>query len=197
MNNKFIPLLPKIEENKASTLTMILPGSLAAARNIVQLIRNPRIQIQPCGIDLTLKRILIWKGAGTVDFDNKHRENATTEELSFQNNLADVSEPELVELKSIHLPLGSFLVEFNETVDMPLDTMGQIFVRSSLFRSGALLHAGVMDSGYRGTIGSLLQVVNPQGLRLFEHARLAQMVFHTLSEPTEGYSGVYQGRQAM
>lgn len=34
--------------------------------------------------------------------------------------------------------------------------MGQLFVRSSLFRSGALVSAGVMDAGYQGAIGLLL-----------------------------------------
>ena len=88
---------------------------------------------------------------------------------------------------------GAYLVEFNETVDMPLSLMGQIFVRSSLFRSGALLSAGVMDSGYKVAVGAMLQVVNPHGLLLFQDARLAQMVFHQMSEPVEAYSGVYQG----
>lgn len=77
---------------------------------------------------------------------------------------------------------------------MPLDLMGQILVRSSLFRSGALVHAGVMDSGYQGVVGAILQVVNPHGLQLMRDAKLAQIVFHQMSEPVEGYSGVYQGR---
>ena len=39
----------------------------------------------------------------------------------------------------------------------------------------------------------MLQVVNPHGLRLFRDARLAQIVFHQMSEAVEGYEGVYQG----
>ena len=50
-------------------------------------------------------------------------------------------------IESVMLKTGAYLVEFNETVDTPMSLMGQIFVRSSLFRSGALLNAGVMDSG--------------------------------------------------
>lgn len=48
------------------------------------------------------------------------------------------------------LESGAYLVEFNETVDVPLDLMGQIFVRSSLFRSGALLSAGGWIVGTKG-----------------------------------------------
>lgn len=72
--------------------------------------------------------------------------------------------------------------------------MGQLFVRSSLFRSGAHIHAGVMDSGYEGVIGGKLTVGTAAGIRLYKDARLAQMVFYELTEPTEGYSGQYQGR---
>jgi len=99
--------------------------------------------------------------------------------------------------ESVMLEAGSYLVEFNEIVNVPLDLMGQIFVRSSLFRSGALLSAGVMDCGYQGAVGAMLQVVNPHGLLLFRNARLAQIVFHEMREPVEGYSGKYQGSRSI
>lgn len=54
-----------------------------------------------------------------------------------------------------------------------------------------------MDSGYHGAVGALLQVVNPAGMRLYQNARLAQVVFHQMSEPVEGYKGTYQGTAGM
>ena len=39
----------------------------------------------------------------------------------------------------------------------------------------------------------MLQVVNPHGLLLFRDARLAQMVFHQMTEPVDGYNWTYQG----
>ena len=172
---------------------MILLGRALVLRKIVQNIRSSDIQTQPCGVDLTLKRVLIWKSAGVVDFDNSSRKNAETEAVPFRGSTAvDGSASGFVDLAA-----GSYLVQFNETVEVPLDVMGQIFVRSSLFRSGALLNAGVMDSGYRGAVGALLQVINPNGLRLWEDARIAQLVFHQMTEPTEGYKGIYQGRQSI
>ncbi|KAL1621400.1 hypothetical protein SLS56_009179 [Neofusicoccum ribis] len=166
---------------------MILPGRSLISRKIVSGVASTPLQAQPCGVDLTLKRVLTWTSAGTVDFDNRLRQPASAEAL-----------PTPADTKAgIHLPHGSYLVEFNETVAVPLDAMGQIFVRSSLFRSGALLSAGVMDSGYKGAVGALLQVVNPFGLRLHDNARLAQLVFHQMSEPVEGYSGVYQGSKVV
>lgn len=165
---------------------MIFAGRSLIRRGTIGGVISAPLQSQPCGVDLTLKRVLTWASAGAVDFDNRLRESASTE---------DVHMP--ASLNGIHLSTGSYLVEFNETVSVPLDMMGQIFVRSSLFRSGALLNAGVMDSGYNGAVGALLQVVNPFGLRLYENARLAQLVFHHMNEPVKGYNGVYQGSKAM
>ena len=189
---------------------MILPGH-SVIPSIISNVRSAKIQAQPCGVDLTLKCIKTWTSPGSVDFDNSLRLNASTVEVpfishheqsqnlpaSFQSRLS--KDPKMlekhmhVEKESVMLNPGAYLVEFNETVDMPLSLMGEIFVRSSLFRSGALLSAGVMDSRYRGAVGAMLQVVNPLGLLLFRDARLAQMVFHQMSEPVEGYSKLYQG----
>lgn len=219
---------------------MIIPGRVAVARKIISNLHCPPHQIQPCGIDLALKRVLAWSSSGTIDFYNTYRKAASTVEVPFRRafpasttneksedyidrtsvTLVRLSEeePKFTPLSSsfqagstdqtstsyadsdqdfIHLEAGAYLVEFNELVDMPLDVMGQIMVRSSLFRSGALVTAGVMDSGYKGAVGAMLQVVNPHGLKLLRNAKLAQMVFHQMSEPTEGYSGTYQGSKSV
>ena len=185
---------------------MILPGRSIIPR-IIGNVRSAKIQAQSCGVDLTLKRIKTWTSPGSVDFDNSLRLNASTIEVPFtrqyeqlqnlSNNHPMFKKHIYGSQESVMLKPGAYLVEFNETVDTPLSLMGQIFVRSSLFRSGALLSAGLMDSGYKGAVGALLQVVNPHGLLLFRDARLAQMVFHQMSEPVEGYSGVYQGSESM
>lgn len=91
------------------------------------------------------------------------------------------------------LETDSYLIEINVTVHMSLTLMGQVFVRSSSFRSGAFLSAIFMNSGYRGAVGAMLEVLNPHGLSLFRDARSAQMVFHQMSEPVQGYCGVHQG----
>jgi len=181
---------------------MIIPGHSLLARNIVTGLKSATQQVQPCGIDLTLRRVLQWKTAGVIDFDNSHRKTADTVEVAFTETSAGMSSSPQVShcngtTKYVHLNPGAYLVEFNEKVDTPLDPMGQIFVRSSLFRSGALVSAGVMDAGYHGAIGGLLQVINPHGLTLYQNAKLAQFVFHTLAEKVTGYSGVHQNKSAM
>ncbi|KAH7125204.1 deoxyuridine 5'-triphosphate nucleotidohydrolase [Dendryphion nanum] len=179
---------------------MIIPGHIAVSRKAITHLLSTAHQTQPCGVDLTLKRIMTWSTAGTIDFANTQRATAQTVELKFtsvpkpQNTPPSQLSDDNSMRRYIDISPGSYLVEFNEQVDMPLDLMGQILVRSSLFRSGALVHAGVMDSGYRGAVGAMLQVVNPHGLRLLRDAKMAQMVFHQMSEKVEGYKGVYQGK---
>lgn len=124
--------------------------------------------MQPCGIDLSLKRVLGWKSAGVVDFENIYRKTSVTAEIPFQKLHQHGPSQSQSDLKeSLHLDPGAYLIEFNETVDTPLDVMGQLFVRSSLFRSGALVNAGVMDAGYKGAIGELI-VLLYQTIRLRE-----------------------------
>jgi dUTP pyrophosphatase len=171
---------------------MIIPGRALLTRAIIRNVPNPALQVQPCGVDLTLKRVLTWTSPGTIDLENQRRQTASTNEIPFPASSTTSPEERFLDLAQ-----GSYLVEFNETVSVPLDLMGQIFVRSSLFRSGVLLTAGVMDSGYVGAVGALMQVLNPAGLRVYPSARLAQFVFHQMSEEVEGYAGVYQGRTSL
>ncbi|KAK0543320.1 hypothetical protein OC845_006179 [Tilletia horrida] len=174
---------------------MILPGRIALARGLVTGLRCQKTQVQPCGIDLSLKHVLMLNSPGAIDFDNTHRRAAKSTRMQFHQH--DDADESAHTASSIELAQGVYLVEFNELVNMPRDIMGELFVRSSLFRSGAQIHAGVMDSGYHGVIGAMLKVENPAGIRLYRNARLAQMVFRTLLEATEGYSGQYQGQSSM
>jgi dUTP pyrophosphatase len=128
--------------------------------------------------------------AGSIDFDNSRRSISSSIIIPFLPS----SSPEKKNAGSVQLEQGSYFVEFNETVEVPLDMMGLIYPRSSLFRSGATLVTGVVDSGFCGPLGGLLMVGNTFGLRLFEGARLGQIVMQEMSEKVEGYRGVYQGK---
>lgn len=126
---------------------MILPGKTAISRGIILNLTNPTLQIQPCGIDLSLRKIFSWTSAGTVDFSNHFRAGSRKEQLEFTGTRSSSSSSSQ-KTKSIHLSAGNYMVEFHEEVNMPLDIMGQIFVRSSLWRMGALLSAGVVSCSF-------------------------------------------------
>ncbi|PYH92055.1 putative dUTPase [Aspergillus ellipticus CBS 707.79] len=156
---------------------MILSGLEVITRQLVRNLRHTTQQ-QPCGVDLTLREISKWTSPATIDFDNTKRQAAKTSLLAFDN--------------TITLQPGADLIDFNETVHVPLNCMGSLFPRSSLWRSGVGITAGVADAGYEGALGALLEVKNPHGLVLHRNAKLAQIVFEELGETVEGYSGIYQ-----
>lgn len=159
----------------------MLSGASIVKQGIVRNLKSIPQQLQPCGVDLSLNRIFAWTSHATIDFDNSHRQAADTSEKRFDNKTG-----------SIELPQGAYLVEFNETVRIPLDCMGEVFVRSSLWRSGIALTAGVVDAGYEGALGALLDIKNPAGVVLYKNARLGQIALHRLEEEVAGYSGIYQ-----
>ncbi|KAF9892498.1 hypothetical protein FE257_001607 [Aspergillus nanangensis] len=160
---------------------MILGGLEVITRQLVRNLRHIAQQQQPCGVDLTLRQVSEWTSAATIDFDNSKRQAAKVLSLPFDNTT-----------HTIALQPGAYLVDFNETVQIPRDCMASVFPRSSLWRSGVGIHAGVVDAGYKGAMGALMEVKNPNGVILYKDAKLAQIVFEAMGEPVEGYNGIYQ-----
>ncbi|KAJ5657998.1 uncharacterized protein N7484_001647 [Penicillium longicatenatum] len=159
---------------------MILTGLEITTRNLVRNLRSLTHQQQPCGIDLTLHQISKWTSAAILDFDNTKRSAAKVYILPYDSNQAITLQP------------GAYLVDFKETVQIPLNCMASVFPRSSLWRSGVSISAGVVDAGYKGAMGALLEVKNPHGVVLYRGSKLAQIVFEELGGVVEGYKGVYQ-----
>lgn len=160
---------------------MILSGLEVVTRQLVRNLQHVAQQQQPCGVDLTLHQVSEWTSAASIDFNNTKRQAAKTSSLPFDS----ISH-------AITLQPGAYLVDFNETVQIPRNCMGSVFPRSSLWRSGVGIAAGVVDAGYEGAMGALLEVMNPNGVVLYQNAKLAQIVFEELGETVKGYNGIYQ-----
>ena len=158
---------------------MILTGQQIFEQKLVTGLKDADGQIQPCGIDFTLKKIAIWTSAGCLDFDNSKRLLSETKTINFDK------------AGKVILKKGGYLVEFNEVVTLPNNVMATVQTRSSLFRCGAAFVAGVIDPGYHGVIGGLLQVWNEQGIILYKDAKLVQWVFAKLDQNSDKE---YQGR---
>jgi dUTP pyrophosphatase len=158
----------------------ILTGS--EARGLLESMIDPETQTQMCGMELTLQKIERFTSAGTVAFDNTERVLPKTEPMDFGAS------------GWIDLAAGSYLVTFNEIVNIPKDLAALARARSTLLRCGASLETALWDPGYRGRSQSLLVVYNPHGLRLKKNARLMQLVFMRLENEAEKlYEGRYQG----
>lgn len=143
---------------------------------------DSQVQTQMCGVELTLQKIEEFRSQGSIAYDNRERTLPAVQELGFD-------EAGWVDLKP-----GSYLVTFNEIVNIPRDVAALARPRSSLLRCGASLETALWDPGYRGRSQSLLVVHNSSGIRLKRNARLLQLVFMRLDHQAEKvYSGIYQG----
>ena len=140
---------------------------------------NPEEQIQPNGIDLTLRELAMLQTSGRIAV--KDRQVSDLAPLVFNG------------LDNIDLMPGAYLVTYNEIVHLPNNIMALARPRSSLLRCGVTVNTAVWDAGYSGRSQSLMVVYNPQGIRLQRNARIVQLVFFQLTDETEGYHGIYQG----
>jgi dUTP pyrophosphatase len=155
---------------------------LRATPPLVENLCDVQQQIQPNGIDLTLKEVALFSSSGSLDPSNKNRALSSTAPLVFDG------------LGRVDLLPGCYLVTYNEVVNLPKNIMALALPRSSLLRCGVSIHNAVWDAGYSGRSQSLMVVYNTQGFRLYRNARIVQMVFFSLShEVARGYDGVFQG----
>jgi dUTP pyrophosphatase len=157
---------------------------IAAPRPLISGFFSLDEQLQPNGFDLSVAAIGRFTGAGAVGQLNSSRVLPDVHDLAFADD------------GWVELPVGAYQVVCNETVDLPNDLMAIGRPRSTLCRMGTTLATAVWDAGYRGRSTALLIVANPAGMRLQRNARVLQLVFFTLTEPTgRGYEGVYQGER--
>jgi len=138
-------------------------------------------QLQPNGIDLTLRDIALLQSAGVIAIDNSQRQVSDLAPLVFDG------------LGYIDLVAGIYLVTYNEIVHLPENVTALAAPRSSLLRCGVTIETAVWDAGYSGRSQSLLVVYNSQGIRLQRNARIMQLIFFKLARKTRGYRGKYQG----
>lgn len=149
------------------------------------LVENPvdiEQQLQPNGIDLTVREIAMPGSPGCISTRNENRVLSSTAPLVFDG------------LGKLDLLPGPYIVTCNEIVHLPRNVMALAKPRSSLLRCGVSVHTAVWDAGYSGRSQSLMVVYNPQGFRIYKNARFIQLVFFRLtSEVSEGYKGIFQG----
>ena len=155
---------------------------LGATPPLVENLCDAQQQVQPNGIDLTLKEVALLSSPGSLGPGNESRALSVTSPLVFDG------------LDRVDLLPGCYLVTYNEVVNFPKNIMALAMPRSSLLRCGVSIHNAVWDAGYSGRSQSLMVVYNPRGFRLYRNARIVQMVFFFLSrEVAQGYQGVFQG----
>jgi dUTP pyrophosphatase len=141
---------------------------------------NLKEQLQPNGIDLTLREVAMLQSPGRIAASNSQRAVSSLSPLVFDG------------LGFVQLMPGIYSITYNEVVNLPQNIMALATPRSSLLRCGVTIHTAIWDAGYSGRSESLLVVYHPQGFQLQKNARVIQLVFFRLTNHTQGYQGIYQ-----
>jgi dUTP pyrophosphatase len=142
--------------------------------------RDLDVQLQPNGIDFTVREVAMPQTMGRITVENSQRLVSELAPLVFDG------------LGYLELMPGAYIVTYNEIVHLPNNIMALSQPRSSLLRSGVTVYGAVWDAGYSGRSRAMMVVFNPRGFRLQKDAAIVQLVFMRLTEDTEGYSGTYQ-----
>ncbi|MBN1857231.1 MAG: deoxyuridine 5'-triphosphate nucleotidohydrolase [Dehalococcoidia bacterium] len=150
-------------------------------RPLIEGLPDEKTQVQPCGVDLTVRAVSTYDSRGAVDFDNSRRSLSARTPLDWVEGW-------------LHLPAGAYHIVYNELVNLPDDVMALAYPRSSLLRCGVTLYTAVWDPGYSGRAEALLVVHNPLGFSLGKDGRVAQLVFTRLGDSVGNrYEGRFHG----
>jgi dUTP pyrophosphatase len=180
----------RVENRMEKELSELPPGAVLSNEEIRALLQpepplienvvDLNMQLQPNGVDLTVRHVEKIVSAGCVDFSNKDRKLSETERLDFDDD-------------QIFLPPGAYKVLYNEIVHLPKNIMAIGAPRTTLLRCGVTLETGFWDAGYEGRSESLLIVANEKGFYVKRDARVLQLAFIKLAQvASSGYKGRYQ-----
>lgn len=99
--------------------------------------------------------------------------------------------PDEVQSKMLHQ--GQFaLCSSLERLAIPVDLLAVVHDKSTLARRGLALQNTVLEPGWRGHITLELSNHGPNPIRILAGMPIAQLLFHQVDRPTEGYKGKYQ-----
>jgi dCTP deaminase len=144
-------------------------------------------QVQPASVDLRLSaEFLTYKPAQVTCLDPRQPETLTagTERVT-------VPEGEAFILHPGEFVLGSTM----ERVAIPNDLVARVDGRSSVGRLAIVVHAtaGFIDPGFSGEITLELSNIGRIPVRLYPGMRIAQVVFQTMTSPSERPYGQARG----
>ncbi len=148
--------------------------------DLVRLLGLNDEQVDCAGVKLTLHSIYMIEEQGELTIYNrnipKYREFVCTTKC--------------------FVPMGVYIVRYNEYIKIPNGYVGLAIPRSSLLRMGVTIHSAVWDPGYEGQGIGLMIVFNPHGVILSKGVQIAQLVYFKMSGVTKKtYNGIYKGER--
>jgi deoxycytidine triphosphate deaminase len=136
-----------------------------------------------CGFDLCLGKVHKIFGKGLMGLTE--RESAkSTQLLEFDPNKKQII---LIQ------PGESFLVTTREKVNMPQNLTANMWLRSTLYRSGIILSGGNIAPGYCGELSFLLFNAGNAEMEIELGARIVHIMFFEIGGKTNSYRGQWSG----
>jgi len=111
----------------------------------------------------------------------------------------DCETDEIVEADKLRLqPFQRYLGRTKEVIGLPNDVAAQLAGRSTIGRMGIIVHktAGWIDPSFHGSVTLEMMNMSNEPVTLSAGSRVAQLVFQYTDQPTDGYSGQYNGQKA-
>ena len=136
-----------------------------------------------CGFDLCLGKVHQISGKGFMGLTE--RDSADAEQLlEF-----DPDKKESILIK----PGESYLVTTKEKVNMPANLTANMWLRSTLYRSGIILSGGNIAPGYCGELSFLLFNAGKAEMEIELGARIVHIMFFEINGETAEYRGQWKG----
>ncbi len=141
-------------------------------------------QVQPNAVDITVARVYaLDKGAFMLSGDTKQPlPRRTIHPIKRQTDGIEV----------FRLKGGTYVVEFDQKVEMGANEAGLVVCRSTLMRNGVWMTSALYDSGYHGHMFAGMTVSPGTEFIFPRHERIAQFLCFE-AEALSLYDGQYQG----
>lgn len=146
---------------------------------IIEPLENPEMQIQPSSVDLRIgkefKGFRIVRKPCIDPMDNSDLESY------MESFYIDEGEPFIIH------PGEFALATTYETIKLPHDLVARVEGRSSMGRLGITMHvtAGYIDPGFHGKITLEISNIGKMPVALYTGQRVCQIVFETMTSPSE------------
>lgn len=155
---------------------------------IVRPLLDPKTQIGRCSLDIRLSNEFIVTKETQLPILDVAKFDSLRENIMHYQEKIRVGYGEGFVLHPKEFVLGASF----EYISLPRDVMAYVVGRSSWGRLGLVIAtATLIDPGFKGVITLELANLGKVPLKLYPCLRIAQLVFHRLTSPTEGYTGGY------
>lgn len=136
-----------------------------------------------CGFDLCLGKVHRISGKGLMGLTERDSANAQ-----------QVLEFDAEKTQSILMQPGeAYLVTTREKVNMPKNLTANMWLRSTLYRSGIILSGGNIAPGYSGELSFLLFNAGKAEMQIELGARIVHIMFYEVKGMTSSYRGQWKG----